>query len=55
MERKIKTFHDKVKAKQLLTTKPAPQKTFKGILYIEDKDKHSHESMGINKSHQMSR
>jgi hypothetical protein len=37
-----------------MTTKPALQKILKGILHTEDKNKHNHESMRINKSHQMS-
>jgi hypothetical protein len=38
-----------------MTTKSALPKIFKGFLHTEDEDKHSHESMGINKSQQMSR
>jgi hypothetical protein len=37
-----------------MTTKLALQKILKGILHAEDEDKHSHESIGINKSHKMS-
>jgi hypothetical protein len=37
-----------------MTTKPVVQKIFKGILNTEDEDKHSHKSMEINKSHQIS-
>jgi hypothetical protein len=38
-----------------MTTKPALQKILKRILYAEDEDKHSHEWIGINKSHEISR
>jgi hypothetical protein len=35
----IKTFHNKQKLKQYLTTKPQLQKTLQGILYMEDENK----------------
>jgi hypothetical protein len=34
-----------------MTTKPALSNILKGILHIEDENKHSHERMGIIKSH----
>jgi hypothetical protein len=55
IEGEIKTFHDKQKQKQFITTKPALKKILKGILHTEDEDKHSHECVGMNKSHKMSR
>jgi hypothetical protein len=42
----MKTFHDKQKLKQYMTTKPPPQKILKGILNTDD-TKHSLEKMGI--------
>jgi hypothetical protein len=54
IEGETKTFYDKQKLKQFMTTKPVVQKIFKGILNTEDEDKHSHKSMEINKSHQIS-
>jgi Holliday junction resolvase RusA-like endonuclease len=47
----IKTFHDEKKLEQYMTTKPALSNILKGILHIEDENKHSHERMGIIKSH----
>jgi hypothetical protein len=41
----IKVFHGKQKLKQYMTTKPPLQKTLKGILYTEDKNKHNHKRM----------
>jgi hypothetical protein len=38
-----------------MTTKPSLQRTLKEIPQTEDEDKYRYESMGINKSHQMSR
>jgi hypothetical protein len=38
-----------------VTTKPALQKIFKGLIHTEDENKYSHESMGINESHKMGR
>jgi hypothetical protein len=35
----MKTFHDKHKLSQFMTTKPALQNIFKGILHTEEKDK----------------
>jgi hypothetical protein len=49
MEGEIKTVHDKQKQKQYMTTKQPVQKILKGILHIEDENKHSHERKGINK------
>jgi hypothetical protein len=34
-----------------MTTKPAQQKTFKGILHSEEEDKHKQENTEKNKSH----
>jgi hypothetical protein len=34
-----------------MTTKPALQKTLKGILHTKEEDKHNHENTGKNKSH----
>jgi hypothetical protein len=55
IEGKIKIFHDKHKLKQYMITKPPLQKILKGILYIEDEHKHSHESMRIFKPQDKSR
>jgi hypothetical protein len=49
-EREIKTFHDKEKLKQYMTTKPAVQKILTGILHAEHEKEHDHKKMGINKS-----
>jgi hypothetical protein len=38
-----------------MTTKAALQKILKEIPYTQDEDKHSHENMELNISHQMSR
>jgi hypothetical protein len=38
-----------------MTTKAALQKILKEIPYTQDEDKHSHERMVINKSHEMNR
>jgi hypothetical protein len=46
-EGEIRTFHDKQKLKQCMTTKPPLQKILKRILHKEDENKHSHERMGI--------
>jgi hypothetical protein len=35
-----------------MTTKPALKKTLKGILHIEERDKHNNEIIVKNKSHQ---
>jgi hypothetical protein len=55
MEGKIKTFYDKQKLKQYVTTKPQFQKILKGIIHEEDEDKYTQEWMGIIKSQDMSR
>jgi hypothetical protein len=47
IEGEIKTFHDKQKLKQYKTTKTALQKILRGILHIEDENKHSHRRMGL--------
>jgi hypothetical protein len=51
---KIKTFHDKQKLKQYMTTKPL-QKILKGISHTADEDKNTHERTGITKSQEKSR
>jgi hypothetical protein len=38
-EGQIKTLHDKQKLKQFMTSKPALQMIFKGILHTEEEDK----------------
>jgi hypothetical protein len=55
IEVEIKTFHGKHKLKQFLTTKSALYKILKGILHMENKDKHTLENMGIDKFCQRSR
>jgi hypothetical protein len=50
IEGEIKTFHDKKKLKQFMTTKPELQKILKVISHTEDEDELSHERMGISKS-----
>jgi hypothetical protein len=40
IEGEIKTFHDKQKLKQYMTTKPSLQKIQKGIPHTEDENKH---------------
>jgi hypothetical protein len=50
IEREIKTFHDKLKLTEFMTTKPALQKIIKRILHIEEKDKHRKKNMSKNKS-----
>jgi hypothetical protein len=49
IEGEIKTLHDKLKPMQFMTTKSVQQKILKSILHTGDGDKHSHETMGINK------
>jgi hypothetical protein len=36
IEGETKTFHNKEKPKEFMTTKPALQKILKGLLYMED-------------------
>jgi hypothetical protein len=50
LKEKFKNFHNKLKLKQYMTTKPPLQKILKGILHTEGENKHSHERMGIFKS-----
>jgi hypothetical protein len=50
-----KTFNDKQKLKQHVTSKPGLQKIPKGILHKEDESKHVHKRMEIIKSQEMSR
>jgi hypothetical protein len=50
----IKTFHDKQKLKQYMTTKK-PLQILKGILHKQDENKHSQERMGIIKPQEKSR
>jgi hypothetical protein len=42
----IKIFHDKLKLKQYMITKPPPQKILQGILHTEDESKQNHERTG---------
>jgi hypothetical protein len=44
----IKTFHDKQKLKQCMTTKPPIQKILKEILLREDENKYNNVSLGTN-------
>jgi hypothetical protein len=39
----MKGFHNKQKIEQYMTTKPPLQKILKGILHMEDENKHNHE------------
>jgi hypothetical protein len=39
----IKDFHDKLKLKQYMTTKPPQQKILQGILHTESESKQNHE------------
>jgi hypothetical protein len=55
IEEVVKTFHDKQKLKQFMTTKPALQRILKGILHTEEEDKHNHKNMGKNKFSETSR
>jgi hypothetical protein len=55
MEGKIKTFYDKQKLQQYVTTKPQFQKILKVIVHTEDADKYTQEWMGIIKSQEMNR
>jgi cytochrome b len=55
IEGEIKIFHDKQKLTQFMPTKSELQKLLKEILNTEDEDKHTHESMGVNKFHEISR
>jgi hypothetical protein len=49
----IIVFHNKQKLKQYMTARLPLQKILKGILHIEDKNKHNHERTGsIIKPHQ---
>jgi hypothetical protein len=36
IEGEMKTFHNKLRLKEFVTTKPALQKTLKGLLHIEE-------------------
>jgi hypothetical protein len=38
IDEEMKTFYDKQKIKKFMTTKPALQKIFKGILYTEQEE-----------------
>jgi hypothetical protein len=42
----IKDFHDKLKQKQYMITKPRLQKIPQGILHTESKTQHNHERAG---------
>jgi hypothetical protein len=50
-EEEIKTFHNKQKLEEFLTTKSMLQKILKGILHTEEEEEHNHENTGKNKSH----
>lgn len=39
----IQTSHNKNRLMEYITTKPVPQRILEGILYIEEKDKHTQE------------
>jgi hypothetical protein len=45
-EGETKTFHDKQKPSQFMTTKPALQKILKNSLHSEEEDKHNQENRG---------
>jgi hypothetical protein len=54
IEGEIKTFHTQKKnqkLKEFMTVKSALQKILKGILHMEEEDKHNQEHTGKNKSH----
>jgi hypothetical protein len=53
IEEEIKTFHDKQKLNQFMTTKPTLQKILKGILQTEKQDKCNQRIWG-EKSYEMS-
>jgi hypothetical protein len=44
---KIKLLHSKQKLKQYVNTKSALQNIVKGILHIEDENRHNHERIGV--------
>jgi hypothetical protein len=50
----MKTYHDKEKLKQFMTTKPTLQKILKGTLHTEEEDIYNHTNMKENKTQQMS-
>jgi hypothetical protein len=45
----IKVFHDKLKLKQYVATKPPLQKILQGVLHIESETQHNHERAGNTK------
>jgi hypothetical protein len=51
IERKIKTFHNKQKLKEFMTTKLTLQKIHKGILHREEEDQQKKENTRKNKPH----
>jgi hypothetical protein len=51
MEGETKTFHNKEKLKEYITTKSALQNIFKEILYREEVDKCNQENIANKKSH----
>jgi hypothetical protein len=55
IKEKIKTFNDKNKLKEFMTTKPIQQKTLKGILHKKEEDKCICENTGKNNSREESR
>jgi hypothetical protein len=50
-----KTFPDNHKLKQLMSTKPALQKTLKGILHTDKEERHKHEKSEKNKFYEWNR
>jgi hypothetical protein len=50
-EGEIKTFHDKQKLKEFMTTKPALQKILKGILHTKKEYNSNQENTRKNNSH----
>jgi hypothetical protein len=51
IEGAIKTFHDKQKLKEFMTTNPALLKILKGILHAEEEDNCNQENIGKNGFH----
>lgn len=51
MEGQRKFFHDKIRTKEVMDIKPAPQKVCEGPLQTEEKDKHIPKATGKNKPH----
>jgi hypothetical protein len=51
----IKIFHDKLKLKQYMTTRPPLQKILQGILHTESESQHNHERTGSTKPQEKKR